>query len=92
MQQLRGGSYQIANAGTPGWSTHQEFKYFDKYLSHIDWDAVVIVFCLNDLMRYECGYGGESGFTMSDEIKEFGGRELTNDTQAGLRLASLRLR
>src|SRR5207249_294185 len=53
MQGLAGPEWQLLNAGTPGWSTHQELRYFDRYLWDVNWRAVVIVFCLNDLVKFE---------------------------------------
>src|SRR5262245_13882107 len=93
MQQMAGPGWQLLNAGTPGWSTHQELRYFDQYLWDVNWRAVVIVFCLNDLIKFEWDWGGERSLHMTDETAELDGlRGLTAKTAKGLELLSLRKR
>ena len=69
MQELAGAGWQLMNAGTPGWSTHQELRYFDQYLSDVPWRAIVIVFCLNDLVRYEWVWRSDRLLSLSDEMR-----------------------
>jgi len=91
MQGMAGPGWQLLNAGTPGWSTHQELRYFDRYLWDVNWRAVVIVFCLNDLVKFEWDWGGEGELHMTDEIAQLDGlRGLTARTAKGLELMSLR--
>ncbi len=56
MQKLAGKRFQLVNAGCPGWSTFQELLFFDRYLANEDWALVVIVFCTNDLVKFEWRY------------------------------------
>jgi hypothetical protein len=56
MQKLAGKRDQLLNAGCPGWSTFQELRFFDRYLAKEDWALVVIVFCVNDLVKFEWRY------------------------------------
>ena len=53
MRSMAGPGVQLVNAGCPGWSTEQELRFFDKYLRATDWSLVVIVFCTNDLVKFE---------------------------------------
>jgi len=93
MQQMAGDGWQLLNAGTPGWSTHQELRYFDKYLWDVPWRAVVIVFCLNDLVKFEWVWQNERLLGMSDEITSLDGlRGLRAGTGKGLELMQLRRR
>jgi lysophospholipase L1-like esterase len=93
MQQMAGSEWQLVNTGTPGWSTHQELQFYDHYLRDVPWRAVVIVFCLNDLVEYEWIWGGERALQLSDEMTALGGlRELTAATAKGLELRALRTR
>lgn len=73
MQTLAGDAYHLVNGSCPGWSTRQEIIFYKKYLSHIDWDTVVIFFCLNDLIDFEWVYDSETGFKMSADMENIGG-------------------
>lgn len=89
IQELAGDEFFIANAGCPGWSTHQEIAFFEKYLADVDWAAVVLVFCLNDLVRYEWVYENDGKITLSEEMADSGGiRELSGSVRS-LRLRAL---
>jgi len=91
MQQMAGPGWQLLNAGTPGWSTHQELRYFDQYLWDVPWRAVVIVFCLNDLVKFEWVWRSEREFSMTDELAALDGlRGLKAETTKALELAALR--
>jgi len=92
IQEDAGPSCQMMNAGVPGWSTHQQLAFFDKYLDGIDWSAVVLVVCLNDLVRFEWVYGDETGFKMSEEMSGVGGLHELNGTVKGVRLERIRSR
>jgi len=73
MQRMAGGNYLLANGSCPGWSTRQELVYYRKYLSDIKWDAIVIFFCLNDLLNFEWVYDAKDDFKMSAELENIGG-------------------
>src|SRR5262245_40459815 len=73
MQEMAGAGWQLLNAGTPGWSTHQELRYFDRYLWDVPWRSVVIVFCLNDLIKFEWVWRDEHEFSMTDELAALDG-------------------
>lgn len=92
MQALAGASCQIAVGACEGWSTKQEIAYFDTYLRDVDWRAVVLVFCLNDLVDFEWQYDAREGKPkLTEEILAVGtGGTITNQTVGGLKLALLR--
>lgn len=73
MAAAAGPDYQILNAGCPGWSTHQELDFFQTYLSDLPIDTVVIVFTINDLLRFEWVWRDEQSFQMSAELRGLGG-------------------
>jgi len=73
MQSMAGGNYLLANGSCPGWSTRQELAYYRKYLADINWDTIVIVFCLNDLLNFEWVYDARNDFRMSAELENIGG-------------------
>ncbi len=73
LRQLAGSDWQFSNAGCPGWSTHQEILYYRNYLSDIEWDAICLVFCLNDLVQFEWVYDTDTSFRMSAEVLDNGG-------------------
>jgi len=59
----------------------------------VDWRAVLLVFCLNDLVDFEWEYKSGEGVQLSDEMTDAGsGLSVTSETEAGLTLAALRLR
>ena len=89
-QRHLGPGYRLWNAGCPGWSTHQERRYLERDLSAVPWHTVVLVVCLNDLIRYEWVYQGDDDYQMSPDIAEVGGFWQTNQSAAGLRLWLLR--
>ena len=73
LQGLAGNTWQLLNGSCPGWSTRQEALFYQKFLSDIKWDAVVINFCLNDLLNYEWIYDSDTSFKMSSELDNIGG-------------------
>jgi len=73
MQELAGPAWQLMNAGTPGWSTYQELRFFDEHLSDVPWRAIVVVFCLNDLVRYEWVWRSDRLLSLSDEMRAVSG-------------------
>ncbi len=68
-----GGGFQLLNAGCPGWSSHQELSFYRLYLFDLPIDAVVVVFTLNDLLRFEWVWRDEQSFQMSAELRGLGG-------------------
>ncbi|MEA1928197.1 MAG: SGNH/GDSL hydrolase family protein [Candidatus Auribacterota bacterium] len=68
-----GDSFQLLNAGCPGWSTHQELTAYRKYFADLPIDTVVIVFALNDLLRFEWVWRDDNSFQMSAELRGLGG-------------------
>ncbi len=68
-----GNSYQLLNTGCPGWSTHQELEAYNRYFSDLPIDTVVIIFTLNDLLRFEWVWSNDNSFQMSAELKGLGG-------------------
>jgi len=83
-------SRQLLNAGCPGWSTHQELGFFRLYLSDLPIDEVVVVFTLNDLLRFEWVWRDERSFQMSPELRGLGG--LVQSRLTDLKLSRLRSR
>lgn len=67
MQTQAGEGIQILNGSCSGWSSLQELTFFHEYLADIDWDLVVLVFCLNDLINYEWVYESSSSYRLSAE-------------------------
>jgi len=88
LQTQLGSAYEVFNAGCPGWSTHQELSFYDQYLSDVDWDTVFIVFCMNDLVRFEWVYKDDSTFVMSQEVRSF--EEMLSATPESLGIKKLR--
>jgi hypothetical protein len=56
MQVLAGPHYRLANGACPGWSAQQQIGFYEKYLSHVGWDAVVFAACLNDFVDFRWGW------------------------------------
>jgi|GEM_PF-1355876 len=73
MAEQAGEKYQLLNSGCPGWSTHQELAAYRKYFSDLPIDTVVIVFALNDLLRFEWVWRDDNSFQMSAELRGLGG-------------------
>jgi hypothetical protein len=93
LQAMGAGVCQIAIGACEGWSTKQELAFHDKYLRHLPWNVIVLVFCLNDLVDFEWVYKSSAGFQLSQEMAEAGtGLSKTNQSIAGLKLAARRLR
>jgi GDSL-like lipase/acylhydrolase family protein len=91
IQEMAGAGWQLMNAGTPGWSTHQELKFFDRYMTDVPWRAVVVVFCLNDLVRYEWVWRSDRLLSLSDEMRAVSGLPaLQARTAKALELTALR--
>ena len=68
-----GDGYQLLNTGCPGWSTHQELEAYRQYFSDLPVDTVVIIFTLNDLLRFEWVWRNDNSFQMSAELLGLGG-------------------
>lgn len=92
IQSLSGSQYLIANGSCPGWSTYQQIGFFQKYLSDIEWEAVVIAFCLNDLVKFEWVFMNETDFAMSPEVVRDGGFQEVSATVWSHRLYRIRRR
>jgi len=94
MQAQAGASCQLLVGACEGWSTKQELAFFNTYLRHIDWRAVLLVFCLNDLVDFEWTFDATTGaIGLTEEILAVGtGGTKTNQTVGGLKLALLRRR
>ncbi|MCX6349160.1 MAG: SGNH/GDSL hydrolase family protein [Candidatus Aureabacteria bacterium] len=73
MQERAGSSFQLLNAACPGWSIHQELAAYRRYFAGLPLRALVVVFCLNDLLRFEWVWRTESSFQMSAELRDLGG-------------------
>ena len=73
MAQQAGENYQLLNSGCPGWSTHQELEAYRKYFSDLPIDTVVIIFTMNDLLRFEWVWRDDNSFQMSAELQGLGG-------------------
>jgi GDSL-like lipase/acylhydrolase family protein len=73
MAEEAGDGCQLLNTGCPGWSTHQELEAFRQYFSELPIDTVVIVFTLNDLLRFEWVWRNDKSFQMSAELRGLGG-------------------
>lgn len=82
------GTFQILNAGCPGWSTHQELEFYRLYLSDLPVEGIVIVFTLNDLLLFEWVWRDERSFQMSAELGGMGG--LAQSRWTDWRLSGLR--
>ena len=65
--------YQLLNTSCPGWSTHQELSAYRKYFSDLPIDTAVIIFALNDLLRFEWVWRNDNSFQMSAELRGLGG-------------------
>ena len=68
-----GEEFQLLNAGCPGWSTYQELTDYQHHLAGISTEAVVVVFCLNDLLQFEWVWRDNKSFQLSAEVKSIGG-------------------
>jgi hypothetical protein len=82
----------VGNAACPGWSTWQELAFYEDHLSAVDWDLVVLVFCLNDLVRYEWVHDDEGGIRLSEELRRAEGLGVVADSVEALRIKALRRR
>lgn len=83
---------QVYVAACEGWSTKQELTFLDERLSAIDWQEVLLVVCLNDLVNFEWKYQSSERFQLAEELVDLGGLGVTNESAAGLRLAMVRAR
>lgn len=94
MQKLAGTTCQLLVAACEGWSTKQEIAFFDAYLRNVDWRAVLVIFCMNDLVDFEWTYDKSAGAPkLTEEILAVGnGGTRTNETIGGLKLALMRHR
>ncbi len=60
-----GDTFEVVNAGVPGYSTFQELRYLEKHGLALEPDVIVLQFCLNDVVeRYRAlaEYGGNRHF------------------------------
>ena len=73
LAQNLGKNVQVLNAGCPGWSTHQELSFFRNHLSGLNPALTVVVFCLNDLLRFEWVWRDGESFRISEEVGGLGG-------------------
>lgn len=87
MAEQAGDGYQLLNAGCPGWSTHQELEAYRQYFSDLPVDTVVIIFALNDLLRFEWVWRDDNSFQMSAELRGLGGMAHSKLTARALREA-----
>ena len=62
MQDLAGPDYRLANGACPGWSAKQQIGFYEKYLTHLDWDAIVFAVCLNDFVDFRWSWTEEGGY------------------------------
>lgn len=85
MQEEAGESVQFLNAACPGWSTHQELAAYRRYYSGLPLRGVLVVFCLNDLLRFEWVWKSETSFRMSAELSDLGGLVHSALSDASLR-------
>lgn len=46
---------EVLNAGIPGWSTHQERLFYERYADDLDPDVVLVGFVLNDVTEIHRG-------------------------------------
>lgn len=92
LQDMAGEEYQMVNASCPGWTTHQQFAFFKKYLSDIDWHAVVLVFCLDNTVPFEFTYGTPTTLRPVTEEKHYGVDDRISRQQLAAGLAQLRER
>lgn len=87
MQEEAGSGFQLLNAGCPGWSTYQELTDYQHHLTGISTEAVVVVFCLNDLLQFEWVWRDNKSFQLSAEVKSIGGLFQSRFTALALKRA-----
>ena len=46
------GSYEVINASVPGYTSYQELRFFERYVSKTDPDLVIWTYCLNDNHKF----------------------------------------
>ncbi len=86
-----GSNFSVYNASCSGWSTHQEIQYFKRYLADLSWDAVYLIFCLNDVIKYEWTFDPQKGKPqMSEEVQADGGFSSVTRSIASLELSRIR--
>jgi hypothetical protein len=73
-----------------GWSTWQELADYRRRGPSLGPRAVVLAFCLNDLVRYEWTYGSGWELVPSEEVRRLGSPDEPTRTAEGLRILSLR--
>jgi lysophospholipase L1-like esterase len=88
-------SFEVINAGVPGYSTFQQTRYLELHGLELKPDAVVLQFCLNDVFeRYTtvASYGGGQDFFGIDTRRSIGGLHgwLIRTSRGYERLASWR--
>jgi lysophospholipase L1-like esterase len=67
-----GKTFEVINAGVPGYSTFQEKRYLELHGDEFDLDLVILQFCLNDVVeRYQilAAYGGDN-MTLGIDTRE----------------------
>jgi GDSL-like Lipase/Acylhydrolase family len=85
-----GKGFQLLNASCCGWSMTQELKYFSKYVSHLHWDLLVLVVCLNDAINYDWVWDPNGHLTMKDHWPLKGLRLLDDPEGQKIKTALLR--
>ncbi len=92
IQTVAGTNFQIMTAACSGWSTHQELLFFDIFLKNIEWDTVVIIVCLNDILKFQVVVTSktDTGLDFSEEWKLNGGTFGVANTVQSLKLKKIR--
>ncbi len=92
MDRDAGGAGRFLNASCPGWSTHQELGFYQDHLADLPLNLVVIVFTINDLLRFEWVWRDDQSFQMSAETRGLGGLAESRRTDWELGLLRNRFR
>ncbi len=79
------GDIQVLNAGCPGWSTRQELLFWRGHLGGLQPEKTFVVFCLNDLLRFEWVWLDSESFRISEEVAGLGGLLETRGRSRDLR-------
>ena len=70
-ESLRGkGSFEVINAGVPGYTSYQEVLFFKRYLSQTDPDLVIWTYCLNDNHQFLHRFDENARMLLTEEAKE----------------------
>ena len=63
------GRVEVLNGAVPGYTTHQERLWFERELSGLDSDIVVLQYCLNDHFEFLHRFDSESGILATEEAR-----------------------